>query len=62
MNVALTKTFSFGDYRIRGRFDIYNLFNDSTVLNANANFGSSWLRPTSIIGGRLLKFQAEVDF
>ena len=62
LSVALAKAFSIGSYRLKGRVDVYNVFNDSTVLDANANFGSSWLQPTTIIGGRLLKFQVEVDF
>ena len=62
LNVALAKAFSIGSYRLKGRVDVYNVFNDSTVLDANANFGSSWLQPTTIIGGRLLKFQVELDF
>ena len=62
LNVAVAKTFELGGYRLKGRVDVYNLFNDSTVLNYEDTFGSRWQQPTAIIGGRLLKFQAELDF
>ena len=62
LNLGLAKSLSIGEYRVKGTVELYNVFNDSTVLNIITNFGSSWLRPTSIIGGRLLKFQAQLDF
>jgi hypothetical protein len=34
----------------------------SAVLAQNNTFGGSWLRPTNIIQGRLLKFGAQIDF
>jgi hypothetical protein len=27
-----------------------------------ATYGAAWLRPTSLLGGRLLKFGAQVSF
>ena len=62
LNLAVAKMLPIGQYRLKGTVELYNVFNDSSVLNYNANFGSSWLQPTSIIGGRLLKFQATFDF
>ena len=62
LNIALAKTFEIGGARIKGRVDVYNVFNDSTVLNYEDTFGSRWQQPTAIIGGRLLKFQAELNF
>jgi hypothetical protein len=32
------------------------------VLNVNGTYGTTWLRPTSIIGGRLFRFGGQVDF
>jgi hypothetical protein len=43
-------------------FDMYNLFNASTVLAINTNYGPNWLRPSNVLGARLFKFGAQLDF
>ena len=59
----LTRTFQFrGTGRVRGNFDVYNLFNASTILVANTNYGASWLAPAHVMGGRLVKVSAQLDF
>jgi hypothetical protein len=61
-DVRLTKIFRAGRARLQGRFDVYNLFNASTVLNDNFTYGPSWLKPSSILGARLVKLGAQLDF
>ena len=34
----------------------------SPILDLNSRHGPSWLRPTNILPGRLLKFAAQLDF
>ena len=59
----LTRTFQFGGTsRLRGNFDIYNLFNTATILNANTTYGAAWLSPVQVMGGRLVKVSAQFDF
>jgi hypothetical protein len=48
--------------RVEGQFDIYNALNASPILSINTRFGPSWLTPTEILAGRLLKFGVQVDF
>jgi hypothetical protein len=48
--------------RVQAMVDLYNVFNGSTVLATFTTFGPSWLRPTAIQDGRLLKFGAQLDF
>jgi hypothetical protein len=48
--------------RIQANIDLFNMFNASAVLAQNNNYGTSWLRPTNIIQGRLLKFGGQIDF
>ena len=65
-DLRLTKNLNVGGGRLRAMVDLYNLFNDSTVLKFNNAFGSGtggdWLRPQALIPGRMLKFGAQIDF
>ena len=56
------KVIRVGRARVRGMFDLYNLFNASTILSRNNTFASTWGRPTVILGGRLFKFGVQLDF
>ena len=51
-----------GNRRIQANMDLFNMFNASAVLGQNNNYGGSWLRPTSILQGRLVKFGGQLDF
>ena len=68
VDLRLTKLFDFGPSRVRAMFDMYNLFNESTVMEFNNNYGSTlgggvnWLAPQLLIPGRLLKFAVQLDF
>ena len=68
VDLRVTKILSLGPSRIRVMFDLYNMFNDNTVLKFNNNYGSNgggggaWLNPQALIPGRLLKFGAQLDF
>ena len=68
LDVRATKIFSFGPTRVRAIFDVYNVFNDSTPLELNNQYGAvvgggaNWQRPNLIIPGRLVKFAFQLDF
>ena len=62
LDIRLTKFVRLGRVNIRGMFDIYNLFNGGTVLRTNSSFGSSWLKPQTILAGRIFKFGGQLDF
>ncbi len=55
-----------GTRKIQGIFDIFNAFNARPVLGVNTRYaganGGAWLRPTSTLVGRLLKFGVQFDF
>jgi hypothetical protein len=57
-----SKIFRIGRSRLQANVDLYNAFNASSILTINTTYGSSWLRPTSILQGRLLKFGGQLDF
>ena len=62
LDVRLAKIFRFGGMRVQGMFDIYNLLNSNAVVGINPAWGVNWLRPTEVLGPRLFKFQAQLDF
>ncbi|HXH25776.1 MAG TPA: TonB-dependent receptor [Vicinamibacterales bacterium] len=65
VDVRLAKVLRFGRTRALVGFDVYNLFNDNPGLSYNQAFGvdgSTWLRPTSLLLPRFVRFNATVDF
>lgn len=63
LDLRLTKIIRFASKgRLQAMFDVYNILNVNTVLAMNTTYGSSWLRPVSIVGGRVLKFGGQFDW
>jgi hypothetical protein len=65
VDLRVGKNFKVDRTRIRASVDIYNALNSSAILTINTTYAttnSTWLRPTSIMPGRLIKFGATVDF
>ena len=65
IDVRFGKNFKVDRARIRASVDIYNAMNSNAILTINTTYSttnSNWLRPTSIMPGRLVKFGATVDF
>lgn len=50
--------------RLQVNLDVYNLLNDSAILNLNNNYGTGWLRPITrgIAAPRLFQFGGRVTF
>jgi hypothetical protein len=61
-DLRLTKTFQYSRRRIQGILDLYNAFNNRAPRTINSTYGPAWLTPTTLLGGRLLKFGAQIDF
>jgi hypothetical protein len=61
MDLRFSKTVQIGRGRVMGMFDIYNLFNASTITNINTRYGSQWLTPTAFLPGRLFKFGVQLN-
>lgn len=62
LDLRFTKSFNAGRGRVRGWVDLYNITNANTILGVNGQYGTSFLAPTVILGGRLLKFGTQIDF
>ena len=61
-DLRLTKSFKFGQRKIEGNFDIYNLLNSRVPQAIITTYGSTFMRPSAILGGRLFKFGTQVDW
>ena len=62
VDLRLMKGVKVGRARVQGMFDIYNVTNSSTVLSIVTSYPTNFLNPASILGARLFKFGAQVDF
>ena len=67
LDVRLTRNFRLGGTRrLRGNFDVYNIFNASDVLNETNRYtlpnDGQWQNAIQIIGGRLMRVGAQFDF
>jgi len=66
MDVRVSRSFRAGRVRLRGNGDLYNLFSANNVLNMTTRHagptGGQWLRPIQILGGRMFKISAQLDF
>jgi hypothetical protein len=64
LDMRFSKTVSLGRARLRGNFEIYNVFNSADVILMNTTYSptNSWLRPTSILAARLIKLSGQINF
>jgi hypothetical protein len=70
VDMRVTKLLRFGRTRSNVGIDLYNLFNANTGTAFNqvygtagtATLGSTWLRPTTILNARFVRFNATIDF
>ena len=70
VDLRLTKLFRIAQKaRLEANVDIYNAFNDSSILNVNGTYGSQWLRPIgdpytggAVLQGRLLQLGGRFTF
>jgi hypothetical protein len=65
VDLRLTRTFPVGRSRLQGNFDLYNVLNASTVQNEQAAYrvvDNQWRNAIQIMGGRLIKFSAQLTF
>ena len=62
LDLRLSKTIRAGNIRMRPQIDAYNLTNSNPVLNQNNTYGTSWLRPTAVLPGRIFKLGVQAEF
>ena len=63
IDLRFSKSVSLGrNVRLRGKADLYNVLNRSAVARQNFIYGSTYGLPTEVMGGRLFKFGATLEF
>lgn len=63
IDVRLAKTFRLGKKgRLQGTLSVFNLLNANSALTLVNTYGPTWLTPSLILQGRLVKFGAQYDF
>jgi hypothetical protein len=62
LDVSLKKPIKVQGLRIMGSVDVYNILNRSDITGFNTTYGPAWLRPTTILSGRWVKFGLQMDF
>jgi hypothetical protein len=62
VDLRFTRTFRMGTSRVRANFDVFNIFNAGNVLRLTDRYGTAWLNAVQIMGGRLMKVGAQLDF
>jgi hypothetical protein len=66
LDVRFSRNFRLGEMRkVQANFDVYNIFNNSTVLNEQTRYSvqnNPWRNVIQIMGGRLVKLGAQFNF
>ncbi|HYR85593.1 MAG TPA: carboxypeptidase regulatory-like domain-containing protein [Terriglobia bacterium] len=66
LDVRLSRFFTLTDRsKVQANFDVYNIFNNSTVLNEQTRYSrtnNQWRNAIQIMGGRLIKVGAQLTF
>ena len=62
LDLRFTRRFNLQGVRLDTSIDLYNALNGNPVLGANNRIGSNFLRPTSVLGARLLQLYAQLSF
>ena len=62
MDVRVAKSVPIGKGRLQATMSLFNVFNSNATLTWSTRYGPTWLVPTSILQGRLVKFGAQLNF
>jgi hypothetical protein len=61
VDLRFSKLFKWGRSRVTGNLDLYNAFNNDTILTQSNAYGN-WQQPFSLILGRFVKLGAQLEF
>jgi hypothetical protein len=61
-DLRFSKALHIGRGRLQGMLDLYNIFNSRVPQAIATTYGATFMTPSSLLGGRLWKFGAQVDW
>ena len=62
LDLRFSRKFNLGGTRLSANADVANITNRSDVYSSNTGYGSNWLVPYEIAGGRILRLSANLEF
>jgi hypothetical protein len=62
VDLRFARLFTVGRARLRPSLDLSNLLNAGSIYAANTGFGSQWLVPYEVQGGRLARINVQFEF
>jgi hypothetical protein len=62
MDFAVKRPIKAGKYSFTPSFELYNVLNSNVVVNALQTYGATYLRPTGILAGRLMRMGVQFKF
>jgi hypothetical protein len=61
-NLRVEKAFLIGRSKLKAMVDLFNMFNQNSVISQNTRVGASYLTPTLVMPARMVKFSGQWDF
>jgi hypothetical protein len=62
LDLRVSRWFHITRGKLQAMVDLYNVFNNRPAQGVITTYGATWLRPTTLLGGRLYRFGAQVDW
>jgi hypothetical protein len=62
LDFRVSGSYNVGGMRLQPNLDLFNVFNASEVLGANARYGPVWQNVTAVLGGRVVRMGVRVSF
>ena len=62
LDLRVAKVFTVRGLRVEPMADLFNVFNNNAITNANQTVGASLGRPSAIVMGRLLRLGGRIAF
>jgi hypothetical protein len=62
LDFRVARNFTVGRAKLQGQFDIYNMFNSTSILALATTYGPKWEQPTQIMDARLFKVGLDLEF